>query len=130
MDAKRRAHGRPLGKSTEDRSGVGFPAAICFEDHVPNRLLRTEVPVTGAQQRETPAFSIHGVLPGGKRHVHPSVATFPNGEADQLEPVERACIGFEDQLRVGKFPRGLPLSFGMIRTDTTSPLPLDIGSSM
>ena len=75
---------------------------------------------------EAPAFPVHGVLPGRECHVLPSIATFPDCEADQLHPAERACIGFEDHLRIGKLPCGLPCSFGMIFTDTSSPLDLDM----
>ena len=67
------------------------------------------VPVGGSQQCEAPAFSVHGVLPGRKRHVSPSIATFPHCEADQFHPAERACFGFEDHLRIGKLPCGRAL---------------------
>src|SRR6202140_1241335 len=93
-----RRRDRPLGVSLE--------AAVRVEDARPNRILRTELPIGRTQQREAPAFPVHGVLPGGERHVSPSIATFPYSEANQLQPTERACFAFEDHLRIGKLPCG------------------------
>ena len=70
-------------ESTKDRSGGGLGAAVRVEDALPNRVLRAGVPVGGTEQREAAAFSVHGVLPSRKRHVSPSIATFPHREADQ-----------------------------------------------
>ena len=76
-------------------------AAVRVEDALPERLLPFECSIGGPQQQEIPACSVDGVLPGGKRHVLPSIATLPNGEADQCEPT-RPGVDFEDHLRVGK----------------------------
>ena len=105
---------------------MSLDAAVRVEDALSDRLLRTELPVGGSQQCKAPAFTVHGVLPGRKRHVSPSIATFPHCEANEFHPAERACIGFEDHLRVASFPAGVPCSFGMIFTDTSSPLDLDM----
>src|SRR5262245_26925759 len=40
-------------------------------DDVRDRLLRPELPVGGSQQCESPAFPVHGVLPGRERDVSP-----------------------------------------------------------
>ncbi len=93
-----------------DRSGVSLDAAVRVEDALPDRLLRTELPVGGSQQCVAPAFPVHGVLPGRKRHVSPSIATFPHCEANQFHPAERACFGFEDHLRISKLPCGICLA--------------------
>src|SRR5262249_48961972 len=60
-------------------------AVVRLENVSPNALLYAGVPVRGTEQREGPAFSVDGVLPGGERHVAASGATFPDGEADQLQ---------------------------------------------
>ena len=121
VDAGRRACGRPPGVR-EGRSGCGLEAAVRFEDGVPNRLLRVYVPIRGTQQREAPALSVDGVLPGRERDVAPSRTPFPDGEADELEPVQRAGVGFEDHFRVGELPWGIARS---VRKDPvqTSPVP-------
>src|SRR5215212_7003902 len=93
-DAGRRACDRPPGVR-EGRSGCGLEAAVRFEDGVPNRLLRGCLPIRGPQQREAPALSVDGVLPGRKRDVAPSRTPFPDGEADELEPGQWAGVGFE-----------------------------------
>jgi hypothetical protein len=96
----------------------------------PACLLGADVPVGGTEQREAPAFSVHGVGPSRERDVPPSGPSFPDGEADQLEPAERAGVGFEGQFRVGQLPRGLPDVTGTTRTDTSSVLPLVMESSI
>src|SRR5215212_7579266 len=93
-DAGRRAYDRPPGVR-EGRSGCGLEAAVRFEDGVPNRLLRGCVSIHGTQQREAPALSVDGVLPGRERDVAPFRTPFPDSEADKLEPVQRAGVGFE-----------------------------------
>src|SRR5688500_293132 len=103
MNAGRWTCGRPPG-GRDGRSGCGLEAAVGVEDGIPNRLLRGCVAVRGTQQREAPALSVNGVLPGGERDVAPSRTPFPDGEADELEPVQRAGVGFEDHFRVGELP--------------------------
>src|SRR5207249_9983176 len=49
-----------------------FGAAVCIEDEVSNDFLCADVPVRRTEQRETPAFPVHGVMPGRERHVSPS----------------------------------------------------------
>ena len=95
-------------------SFLGLNAAERVEDQVPNGRLCADVPVGGAEQRERPAFPVHRVLPGRERYVSPSGATFPNGEADELQPAERACVGLEDHFRVGQLPRWVA---GRVRND-------------
>src|SRR5215213_5910958 len=109
MNAGRRAYGRPPGVR-EGRSGCGLEAAVRFEDGVPNRLLRGCVAIRGTQQREAPALSVHGVLPGRERDVAPSRTPFPDGEADELEAGQQAGVGFEDHFRVGELPWGIARS--------------------
>src|SRR5687768_444049 len=89
------------------RSGWSLGPAVRAEDGTPNRLLRGCIAVHGTQQREAPALSVNGVLPGGERDVTPSRTSFPDGEADELEPVQRAGVGFEDHFRVGELPWGI-----------------------
>ena len=49
-------------------------------------------------------------LPGRERDVAPSRTPFPDGEADELEPGQRAGVGFEDHFRVGELPWGIARS--------------------
>src|SRR5688500_16700992 len=109
VNAGRRACGRPPGVR-EGRSGCGLEAAVRVEDGIPNRLLRGCIAIRGTQQREAPALSVNGVLPGRERDVAPSRTPFPDGEADKLEPVQRASVGFEDHFRVGELPWGIARS--------------------
>ena len=110
--------------------GLGLAGAVRLENQIANRLLRAGIPIHGAQQRETPTFSVDGGLSGRERDVAASAAaTFPDCEADELQAAERTSLGFEDHLRVRELPWGLALVFGMIRTDTTSAFWLDIKSS-
>src|SRR5688572_22636863 len=98
------AMGPAAWENTKDRSGGGLGAAVRVEDALPNRVLHAGVPVGGTEQREAAAFSVHGVLPSRKRHVSPSVATFPHTEADQTQSVERTACSSEDHLRISELP--------------------------
>ena len=106
MVPRRRALGPTAWKTTDGPSGVSLVANIRLEDALPNRVLRAAVPVRGAQQREAPARPVLDERPGGERHVSPSIATFPYGEADQLQPAQRAGFAAEDHFRIGKLPCG------------------------
>ena len=53
-------------------------------------------------------------LPSRKRHVSPSIATFPHTEADESQSAERSAIGSEDHLRVSQLPLGIA---ALIRKD-------------
>jgi hypothetical protein len=49
--------------------GLALAGAVRLENQIPNRLLRAGVPIHGAQQRETPTFSVDGVLSGIRCHL-------------------------------------------------------------
>src|SRR6185503_2528935 len=108
---------RPGGRHDADPPGgsmrsVGLVLAGAerFENQIANRLLRADIPVLGAQQREAPTFSVDGVLSGRERDVAAvAAATFPDREADELQPAERTSLGLEDHLRVRELPWGLAL---------------------
>src|SRR5512137_1285943 len=103
---RQRPWGR-LPRESNQASGLDFDAAVRVENQVPHAVLGSRVSVHGAQEHEAAALTIDGVLPGGERHVSPAIATFPDGEADELESAERTGTGFEDQLRVGELPWGI-----------------------
>ena len=103
---RRRALGPAAWDDTMDGSGRGLDAAVRVEDALPNRVLHAGVPVGGTEQREAAAFSVHGVLSSRKRHVSPSVATFPHCEADQTQSLQRTACGSEDHLRISELPLG------------------------
>ena len=63
--------------------GLALAGAERLENQIPNRLLRADIPIHGAQQRETPTFSVDGVLSGWERDVTATAAaTLLNCEAD------------------------------------------------
>src|SRR5712692_4750675 len=109
---RRLALGPAAWECAGDRSGGVLDAAVRVEDALPNAVLCAALAVCGSQQRVAPTGSIDGVLPGGERHVSPSIATFPDGEAEQLQSAERTGIGFEDHFRIGKLPCGRALRVG------------------
>jgi hypothetical protein len=97
-----------------DRSRARLLLGVRQEDQVTHEILRIGVH-DRPQEREAPAFAVHGVLARGERHGAPAVLALPNGEADELEAGERAVD--EVEFGVCELPRGLPLSFGVIVTE-------------
>src|SRR5688572_8829265 len=92
--------------------GRGFGFRIRLEDLVADPVLGRGV-FDGAQERERAAFAIDAVLPGGEGDVAPVAgATLPDGEANQLQALERAVA--EVEFDVSEFARRIAV---VIRDD-------------
>ena len=93
--------------------GLGLAGAVRLENRIPNRLLRADVPVRGAQQRETPTFSVDGVLSGRERDV----AALPLRRSQMakpmsLSPLSGPASASKTTSASASFPGGLLLVFG------------------
>jgi len=77
---------------------------VRIEDAIPQRLLRRDVGHR-PQEREAPALTVHGVLPGRKRDVASgAAAALPDAKADQLQAGE-GRIAREVHFGVRELPR-------------------------
>ena len=107
--SRRLRRGRPLRPRTPRRPAGSDRASAPA----------TSVSVDRTQQREAATLAVDRVLPRGKRDVAAAAGLpLPHGEADQLQPFERARG--EVQLRVRQLAGGLPLSLGTNLTVTVS----------
>jgi hypothetical protein len=93
---------RPADISARYR-GVLLVLGISLQNQLSNPVVSRGVG-RRPEQREAAAFAVDGVLARGERDV-PAIAgaAFPDGEADQLQPVEGA-VG-EVELRVSQLAR-------------------------
>jgi hypothetical protein len=77
------------------------------EDRITHAILARGI-TDRSQQRERAPLAIHGILPRRERHIAARArATLPNGEANQLQPLERAAR--EVQLHIRQLPRRIAL---------------------
>src|SRR6185295_5393695 len=115
------AAGGACARRLRDRSGCGLEAAVRVEDAVPDRL-RVTIVLGRSQQRIAAAFSIDGELPRGERHVLPPSRRSQTEKPINLRPLSGPASASKITSASASFPGGLPFSFGMIFTDTSSPV--------
>jgi hypothetical protein len=80
-----------------------FVLGVGLKDPIANRIRRIVVD-NGTEQCHTPPRALHRELASRERYFAAAARpTFPNAEADQLQPGQPRCT-YEVQLRVGELP--------------------------
>ena len=115
-------HGRHPTGHLELRSnlvGCLLVLRVSVQHEVAYPLLRADVR-NGPQQREAAAFTVDGVLAGGKGDVAATpAAPLPHAEADEFKPSSTPSVKCSSAS--ASLPGGLCLSFGTILTTMMCP---------